>query len=147
MGQLSGKRAIVTGAASVIGRASALLFAREGAQVVAVDINAQVAATAAAIVDAGGRGLAVHCDASSEEGVRHVVAHCLREYVRITEDQAFRRTLDGRVSSEPIPKLGQSVRFEVRVGERFVVRVHGAHRACRVAPIGDERPQTQLEQQ
>ena len=83
MGQLSGKRAIVTGAASGIGRASALLFAREGAQIVAVDINPQVAATAAAIVDAGGRGLAVQCDASTEEGVRQFVGHCLREFTAV----------------------------------------------------------------
>ncbi len=37
MGRLSGKRAIITGAASGIGRASLLLFAREGARVLAVE--------------------------------------------------------------------------------------------------------------
>ncbi|MDE0727451.1 MAG: SDR family NAD(P)-dependent oxidoreductase, partial [Alphaproteobacteria bacterium] len=37
MGRLAGKRAVVTGAASGIGRASARIFAREGASVVAVD--------------------------------------------------------------------------------------------------------------
>jgi len=39
MGRLDGKRAIVTGAGSGIGRASALLFASEGAQVIAADID------------------------------------------------------------------------------------------------------------
>lgn len=40
MGRLAGKRAIVTGAGSGIGRASALRFAQEGARVLAVDRSA-----------------------------------------------------------------------------------------------------------
>jgi NAD(P)-dependent dehydrogenase (short-subunit alcohol dehydrogenase family) len=80
MGELSGKRAIVTGAASGIGRASALLFAREGARVVAVDIDPAVHATAAAIAADGGSALAVQCDASSEAGVREFVEQCVRGF-------------------------------------------------------------------
>ena len=56
MNTLQGKTAIVTGAASGIGRASALLFAAEGAAVVALDRAAEVEATVAAIRAAGGRG-------------------------------------------------------------------------------------------
>jgi len=80
MDQLSGKRAIVTGAASGIGRASALLFAREGARVVAVDIGERVAATVEAITQEGGRAVAVQCDASSESAVRQFVERCVREF-------------------------------------------------------------------
>lgn len=45
MGRLSGKKAIVTAAGQGIGRASAELFAREGADVIAVDINAEALST------------------------------------------------------------------------------------------------------
>src|ERR1700689_1811135 len=65
---LKGKTAIVTGAASGIGRASAMLFAAEGAAVVALDRAAEVEATAAAIRAGGGRavGLVKGCPAAAE---------------------------------------------------------------------------------
>jgi NAD(P)-dependent dehydrogenase (short-subunit alcohol dehydrogenase family) len=63
MGRLNGKRAIVTGAGSGIGRASARLFAAEGAAVLAVDrAEAALAETVAAITGAGGRAVALAAD-------------------------------------------------------------------------------------
>ena len=44
-GRLTGKRAVITAAAQGIGRASAELFAREGAHVIATDVNAEALAT------------------------------------------------------------------------------------------------------
>ena len=71
--RLAGKVAIVTGAASGIGRASAILFAKEGAKVVAFDMADGVHATAEQITSAGGDCIAVIGDAGSEDAVRALV--------------------------------------------------------------------------
>ncbi|MDF3064957.1 MAG: dehydrogenase, short-chain alcohol dehydrogenase like protein [Polyangiaceae bacterium] len=58
-----GKVAFVTGAASGIGRAAALAFARKGAHVAVADVaNDENLMTARLIEEAGGRSLAVRCD-------------------------------------------------------------------------------------
>jgi 3-hydroxybutyrate dehydrogenase len=78
MASLDGKVALITGAASGIGRAIAELYAREGARVAIADIDRQAAeATAAAINAAGGRALGVAMDVTDEcavdEGTEAVV--------------------------------------------------------------------------
>src|SRR5271170_5269573 len=80
MNILLGKTAFVTGAASGIGRASALLFAAEGAAVVALDRAPQVEATVAAIRSAGGRAIALVKDSSAEQDVAGAVAAAVKEY-------------------------------------------------------------------
>jgi NAD(P)-dependent dehydrogenase (short-subunit alcohol dehydrogenase family) len=79
-GVLDGKVAIVTGAASGIGRASALLFAQEGAAVVAADLADALDATVAAVKERGGRAVAVRADAGSEADVEALVARAVSEY-------------------------------------------------------------------
>lgn len=80
MNTLQGKVALVTGAASGIGRASALLFAAEGATVVALDIAAEVKTTAAAIRSAGGRASAMLGDSSCEDIVAAAVARAVIDF-------------------------------------------------------------------
>jgi NAD(P)-dependent dehydrogenase (short-subunit alcohol dehydrogenase family) len=80
MNILKGKSAIVTGAASGIGRASAMLFAAEGAAVVALDRAVEVESTAAAIRAGGGRAIALVRDSSVEEDVAGAVATALQEF-------------------------------------------------------------------
>lgn len=74
MGRLSGKRAIITGAGSGIGRASALLAVSEGASVIAVDlVEDSVDQTAKIIRDNGGDITTVAADAGDEDAVHSLV--------------------------------------------------------------------------
>jgi len=78
--ELKGKVAVITGAASGIGRAAALKFAREGAAgVVVADLNEAGLAPVAAEVG----GLAVKCDVSREADVKNLVAQARARYGRI----------------------------------------------------------------
>jgi len=83
MDRLKGKVAIVTGAASGIGRASAILFAAEGAKVVCVDRAKEVMDTGGLIGDAGGTALPMLADVSKEEDVAGFVDRAVKEYGRL----------------------------------------------------------------
>lgn len=73
MFQLSNKTAIITGAGSGIGKATALLFGKQGAYVQVVDLNAaNAAATVAEIEAGGGRAKAHVCDVTKQEAVAEV---------------------------------------------------------------------------
>ncbi|WP_374942383.1 SDR family NAD(P)-dependent oxidoreductase [Sphingomonas sp.] len=72
--RFANKSMVVTGAGSGIGRAAALLFAREGGQVVAADVTDAAEQTAAAIQAAGGVARAVRMDAGIEQDVIRTVA-------------------------------------------------------------------------
>jgi NAD(P)-dependent dehydrogenase (short-subunit alcohol dehydrogenase family) len=67
MGRLDGKVALITGAGSGIGREASLLFAREGASVVAVDVNGDAAAETVGLIAAAGEEAAAV--AASGEGL------------------------------------------------------------------------------
>jgi NAD(P)-dependent dehydrogenase (short-subunit alcohol dehydrogenase family) len=77
MGRLDGKVAIITGAGSGIGEATARLMAREGASVVAADLNRAEAERVASELDAA---VAVEVDVSDEESVVHMIETAVRSF-------------------------------------------------------------------
>ena len=71
---LDGKVALITGGASGIGRATARLFARQGAAVALADINAAGAAQVVAEIQAGGgRAIFIHCDVTQAQDCQAAV--------------------------------------------------------------------------
>ena len=79
--KLQGKVALVTGAASGIGKAIAQGYAREGAKIVIADLNLEAAnAAAAEIAAAGGTAMGVAMDVTSEDAVNAGVAATVAAY-------------------------------------------------------------------
>ena len=86
--RLSNKVALITGGASGIGKASCLLFAREGAKVVVVDLKQEAAEeTVREIRDAGGEAAAVAADVSKAKDAENMVAFAEKTFGRL--DIAF----------------------------------------------------------
>lgn len=84
MGKLDGKVAVVTGAASGLGRASAMRFASEGAAIVVADLNSQGGELIVAeIAAAGGRAVYQRTDVTSESDIRSLIDRASREYGRL----------------------------------------------------------------
>lgn len=81
---LAGKTAVVTGAGSGIGRATARVLAGAGANVVAGDVVADGAdETARLIAEAGGKAIAVGCDVSAKPEVDELVDRAVAEFGRL----------------------------------------------------------------
>jgi NAD(P)-dependent dehydrogenase (short-subunit alcohol dehydrogenase family) len=84
VGRLEGKVAIITGASSGIGKASAVIFAREGAKVVVVCRTATAGEeTVGEIKEAGGEAIYVGADVSKTEDVQRMIKTTVYAYGRL----------------------------------------------------------------
>jgi NAD(P)-dependent dehydrogenase (short-subunit alcohol dehydrogenase family) len=101
MGKLDGKVAVITGAASGMGRATAIRFASEGAAVVVADLNTQDGEqTVSEITGAGGRAVFQYTDVGSDDALKALFDRALKEYGRldITFNNAGLGGATGRLS-------------------------------------------------
>ncbi len=99
---LSGKSAIITGAASGIGRAVALVLARFGADVIPVDIDQEAAEKVAEEIRGSGRkALAVKVDVTKKDEVENMVEKVIDEFEKID----ILVNCAGIISAEPISSM------------------------------------------
>jgi NAD(P)-dependent dehydrogenase (short-subunit alcohol dehydrogenase family) len=84
MGRVSGKIALITGAGSGIGRTAAILFAREGSQVVVADIGENEGRQTVAKIEAlGGQALFVHMDVTLADSVEAAFHAAVQRFGRL----------------------------------------------------------------
>jgi NAD(P)-dependent dehydrogenase (short-subunit alcohol dehydrogenase family) len=80
MNILTGKRSLITGGASGIGKATALLFAREGSAISVVDIDdTRGKAVVQAILDEGGQAIFVHCNVAKAAECQRAVQQTVEQ--------------------------------------------------------------------
>lgn len=128
MARLQGKVAVITGAASGIGRASSALFAREGAVVVMADLKREAGEAAAAeIVKAGGRAEFVTTDVAKEEDVRALVDGAAARHGRLDvmyNNAGGATGRDGKVTEMPLDEFWRTMSvdlFGTFLGCRFAI--------------------------
>jgi 3-hydroxybutyrate dehydrogenase len=125
LGRLQGKVAVITGAASGIGKDIALTFAREGAKVVIADLDRDGAEAGARDIDPSGkRALSVAMDVTSEDQVEAGIAQVI---------EAFGR-LDVLVSNAGVQIVAPVVEFEFAQWRKLMaIHLDGAFLTTRAA--------------
>lgn len=128
MARLQGKVAVITGAASGIGRASAALFAREGAVVVMADLKRDAGEAAAAeIAKAGGRAEFVATDVAKEDDMRALIDGAAARHGRIDvmyNNAGGATGRDGKVTEMPLEEFWRTMSvdlFGTFLGCRFAI--------------------------
>jgi NAD(P)-dependent dehydrogenase (short-subunit alcohol dehydrogenase family) len=114
MARLAGKTAFITGAGSGIGRATAILFAREGARVAIADIDARAGEETAHL--AGGEAIAIGTDVSDPESLQRAIRATLDKFGRldVLHNNAGGSTArDGTAVDAPLDEFWWAIKLDL----------------------------------
>ncbi|EZP58930.1 SDR family oxidoreductase [Exiguobacterium acetylicum] len=117
MGRLDQKIAVITGSATGIGQATALVFAEQGATVVCADVSLEKAKqTVEQITQQGGKAEAVHVDVSDVESVEQLAKHVKETYgtVDVLFNNAGIDEQGGKVHEYPIDLFDRIIAVDLR---------------------------------
>src|SRR5690242_1217602 len=117
MGRLDGKVAFITGSGSGIGRAGAILFAREGAKVIVADISREGGeGTIARVRDSGGDANYIHTDVTDPESVERAIASTIATYGKLNvlyNDAGGSTAQDGPVTKVSLDEFWRVIRVDL----------------------------------
>ena len=126
--RLAGKAALITGAGAGIGRATALLFALEGASVAVVDLNEATGRETVELIEAsGGKAICLQADVSKAESVERMLNAALEAFGRL--DILFNNAgivKQGRVEDSSVEDWEQQIGTtltSVFLGSKFVIPI------------------------
>jgi NAD(P)-dependent dehydrogenase (short-subunit alcohol dehydrogenase family) len=117
MPRLEGKVAMITGAGTGIGRATARLFAREGAKVVVAELDAEAGEqTAQSIVQAGGDAIAIRTDVTEPDSIQATIDKAVRHYgaLHVLHNNAGGSTSrDSDVTGAPLDEFWRVIKLDL----------------------------------
>src|SRR5690348_2447392 len=114
MGRLEGKVALITGAGTGIGRATAVLFAREGAKVVVAEINGPAGEETAHL--AGNGAIAIRTDVTEESRMQAAVRAATEEFgaLHVLHNNAGGSTpRDNTVVEAPVEEFWRAIKLDL----------------------------------
>jgi NAD(P)-dependent dehydrogenase (short-subunit alcohol dehydrogenase family) len=117
MGRLEGKVALITGAGTGIGRATAQLFAAEGAKVVVAEVNVAAGEQTAQIISqAGGEAIALRTDVTEPDSIQAAIARAEQHFgaLHILHNNAGgSTTMDNTVVDAPLEEFWRVIRLDL----------------------------------